>query len=110
MQVSLMLEEIEVAPGLLFSVVRRAGGATAWAGEPAAGGEVDVDVETLGRRIEVALLTVHGGVTFSASCIRLVSRMALAPLSPRSAAKVAPCSPPSRMLRAALHAVAFGHP
>jgi len=48
MQVSLMLEEVEVPPGLLRGVVYRAGGLlAARACEAAAGGEVDVDVEPL---------------------------------------------------------------
>ena len=45
-QVGLMLEEIEVAPGLPLGVVGRAVRlAAAWAGKPATGGEVDLDVD-----------------------------------------------------------------
>jgi hypothetical protein len=54
-QIGLVLEEVEMAPRHRFGVVDRAvGSTTARAGEAAAGGEVDVDVQAPGRRIELA--------------------------------------------------------
>src|SRR3984957_5833335 len=59
MQPRLMLEEVEVAPGLCLAVVRRTVlGATFRAGEAAAGGKVDVNVQSMGCRIEVT--ACHG--------------------------------------------------
>ena len=54
-QVGLVLEEVEMAPGHLVGIVRRTVGRTAGrAGKPAAGGEVDLDVEPARHGIEVA--------------------------------------------------------
>jgi hypothetical protein len=55
MQIGLVLEEVEMSPRHLFSVVGRAIGSTATrAGEATAGGEVDVDVKPTGYCVEVA--------------------------------------------------------
>jgi hypothetical protein len=53
-QVGLMLEEVQVPPGLGLGVVDRAGGLVAlWAGEAGAPGEVQVQVQAAGRGVEL---------------------------------------------------------
>jgi hypothetical protein len=55
MQIGLVLEEVEMPPRHLFSVVGRAIGSTATrAVEATAGGEVNVDVEPTRHCVEVA--------------------------------------------------------
>ena len=56
MQVGFVLKEVQVPPGLFLAVVgRTARNAAFRAGEPAALGEIQVDVQPLGRRVECAL-------------------------------------------------------
>jgi hypothetical protein len=56
MQVGFVLKEVQVPPGLVLAVVgRTARNAAFRAGEPAAPGEIQVDVQPLGRGVEFAL-------------------------------------------------------
>ena len=100
-QVGLVLEEVEMAPRHLFGVVGRAVGRAAdRAGKAAAGGEVDLDISRRAAASKSLRVTDQGGTMPRASCSRLVSRMAVSRIAP-TCPSVAPCSPPSRTLRAA---------
>jgi hypothetical protein len=85
-QVGLVLEEVEVAPGVPLGVVGRAVRGTAvWTGKPAARG----DSISISNRRAVASkslrLILHGGVRASASSNRVVSRMTDPPHAARPA-------------------------
>ena len=87
-QEGLVLEEVEMPPLLHGRVVHRAvSRAALWAREAAASGEVDLDIEARCSASKAQALTIHGGISPSASCIRSVSRIEVSlrrPVEPRS--------------------------
>ena len=102
-QVGLVLEEVEMAPGHLLGVVGRAvGGAAVRAGEAAARRRSRSGCRAgVPRDRSRCGSPSRAGVRPNASCSRLVSRIVVPPQSPRPVRALAPCSPPSRTLRAA---------
>ena len=101
-QKCLVLEEVEMPPAHLLGVVCRAvRRAAAGASKPAAGGEVDVDVELTRLGVELAADDRPWRYEPNASCSRLVSRMVISSALAPARLSLAPCSPPSRTLRAA---------
>src|SRR5208283_1022384 len=103
-QISLVLEEIEVSPGHPLGVVGRAvRRAAGRAGEAAAWPEVDLDIQAMRLGVEVG--AHHGPWRRQAERLlhqRRIVHACLCILSvvPASSS-LAPCSPPSRTLRAA---------
>jgi hypothetical protein len=101
-EVGLVLEEVQMAPGHPLGVVGRAvGGGAMRTGEAAAGGEVDLDVEPLCRGIEVAAghAPGRGQAQGQLQQVGVAHRRASAVARPER--RLAPCSPPSSTLRAA---------
>jgi hypothetical protein len=87
MQEGLVLEDIEVAPGLLHRVVHRAVDLAALgAREATAGLEINLDVEPLLLSVEVRRRHIQGDTRPSTARNRSMSRMAstLAPLPNRA--------------------------
>src|SRR5207344_1302807 len=102
MQIGLVLKEVEVAPshplGIIGRAVRRTAGR---AGEAAARGEVDLDVEPMCLGVKVA--AAHRPRWGQSQCLlqqRGVTHVWYPALARPDVSK-APCSPPSMTLRAA---------